>query len=239
MTVSLFSARANESAHVLSDMCARVALGDVTILSRFGSRASVGGLAPGVAKWNSLLKPGWLVVATNVATQTRVELGFIEEDAAPRQLTDVALADGLYEIEVWSADFFWCCVRTEKVATLYATIVGGGSTIVGLPAIRNLRSNVSGARSRIRWEIVEDYAPTLTGFGVWYSAITPVVVTGPPDEVIPFRDGVGAYFAYRTHTAPEYAAVASINATEQGVESEVLMNWELVAEDSPPDQVAL
>jgi hypothetical protein len=178
---------------------------------------------------------GKTIYARNVATDVVTKLGFLPEGATT--IVDAALADGTYEFEVRTSNAWWQEARSRVRFT--AEIVGGVLAFQSIPHIENLRIVItSDFKTQIRWNIPDVVLPATLQFGIWRSATTPVVVTGPPDEIVQAYDGIGAYRKTVTQTASEYFAVAAYTDTDQGLESEVYSPWSLTPPASPSDQYA-
>jgi len=193
---------------------------------------------PSPARHDCLVKPGWDIYARDAATCAETFLGFIPEDASPKELLDVPLPDGVYEIEARPSQYFWNECRGRKIVTLVAGTVGGGGTTTGLPVIQKLRREIVLGTSRIKWKVTEEYAPGAFDFGAWFSPTSPVDTSGPPDQTVAYFAGVGDYQTTRQQTGDEYVAVAAITDIEQGPVDELFMPWSTAAPPSPADQYA-
>lgn len=168
--------------------------------------------------------------SSNVVTN----LGFIKA-GDPLVLTDVPLADGDYELEVRPTGTYWNEVRGKKL--LSVTITSGVIGFQGVPFIQNLLSLIlRNFDTRIVWDVAEEFNLTGITFGVWLSASSPVVVTGPPDFEVNAIEGIGRYSIDITQTIPQFVAVAAFSATDQATESEISLPWDTVAPESPKDQ---
>ena len=86
-------------------------------------------------QFHEIYPAGWYIVARNVATDVETELGFIAEGATT--LTDVALADGTYEVEARASSLFWDDARSGKRVTI--VVVAGVIGSQGYPIIDYLR----------------------------------------------------------------------------------------------------
>lgn len=193
---------------------------------------------PSPSRHDSLVQTGWAIYARDANTSAETFLGFIPEDASPKELLDVSLPDGVYEIEARPSQYFWNECRGRKVVTLVGGTVGGGTTTTGLPVIQNLRREIVSGISRIKWKVTEEYAPGAFDFGVWFSPTTPVDTSGAPDQTVSYFAGVGDYQFSHQQTGDEYLAVAAFTPTEQGPAVELYMPWSTFAPDSPSDQYA-
>lgn len=173
------------------------------------------------------------IYARNTVTDVTTFLGFIAE--GDTTLTDVALADGSYEIEVRTSNDFWDEARSKIRFTVQIT--SGVIEFQDIPNIENLRTLITnGFGTQIRFNIPDVSFPADLQFGVWSSATSPVDVSGTPDEVIDAFEGVGAYRKTVTQTVDLFYAVAAFTDTDQGVASEVFQEWDLTLPSSPPDQ---
>jgi hypothetical protein len=204
------------------------------LASRFGSHALI--QTRQMARANSFVKPGWSIFVRDTGTSEEAFLGFIDEDANPKELLDVPLSDGVYEIEVRPHQYFWENCRGRKITTL---VVGSGSIgSTGLPVIQDLTQEIVSFASRIKWKITEEYAPGAFQFGLWFSPSTPVDTSGPPDQIVGYSSGIGEYQYTHNQTTSEYVAVAAFTATETGPVSELYLPWSNVVPRSPDDQFA-
>jgi len=170
---------------------------------------------------------GNTVFARNTVTDVITNLGFINEDDA-QVIVDAPLADGSYSIEVRPSGTLWREARTKQI--LSVTITAGVVEFTGIPAIKNLDSLIlNNFNTRVIWQVGDEYNLQDITFGLWRSAISPVVVTGPPDETVAAINGSGTYFIDITQTAAEFVAVAAIGLSDQGPESEIALAFDTVA----------
>ncbi|GEM_PF-2302232 len=222
------------AARVLSRLTSRI---ELTVLtpSRLDALLAAMAARQGV-RLDSLTLKGWDIWATDTATEEAVLLGFIAGDADPKELADIALADGVYEIEARPSEWFWPGARSARVATLITDPDGGGGPITGLPVIQNLRRELVAFKSRIRWDVVNEQSSEAFKFGLWFGPTSPVDTSGSPDAFVSYRAGKGAYEVTRTQVATEYVAVAAFTPDQLGEVAELLMPWDLVAPDSPVAQ---
>ncbi|GEM_PF-1081746 len=210
---------------------------DALVPARFGALGRVEGIVP--ARHNALVPPGWALYARNADTGEVVRLGFIPADAEPKQLADVPLADGVWEIEVRPAEWYWEECRGRNVLTLIAGEAGGGGDpLQGLPAIQNLRREIVSFQTVIKWNVVAEYEPGAFRFGLWFGPASPVDTSGPPDQTVAYAAGQGEYQTARAQTVPEHVAVAACADTEQGPAAEIFLDWDIVAPESPGNQHA-
>jgi hypothetical protein len=208
---------------------------DGAVAGRFESHGRVEGMQP--ARYGALVLPGWAVYARDTATGVAVRLGFIPADADPKELADVPLPDGVYEIEVRPSEWYWDECRGRKVITLLAgEIGGGGEPVQGLPVIQNLRREIVGFTSVIKWNVVAEGTSAEFQFGLWFGTTSPVDTSGPPHQTVDFATGQGEYQATRAQTASECVAVAAFTSTEQGSAAELLIDWDTMTPISPPNQ---
>lgn len=193
---------------------------------------------PSPARHDALVKTGWAIYARDAETSAETFLGFIPEDTDPKELVDVPLPDGVWEIEARPSQYFWDECRGRKVVTLVTDPGGGGGPVSGLPAIQNLRREIVAFQSIVKWKVTEEYAPGAFDFGLWFSPTSPVDTSGPPDATVAYVAGTGDYQATRQQTASEYVAVAAFTDTEVGPVAELFMPWSTSAPQSPADQYA-
>lgn len=205
------------------------------VVDRFESHGVVQTGIP--SRHDALVRPGWALYARETSTSTETFLGFIPAESAVREIVDVPLPDGVYEIEVRPSEFYWEEARGRKVVTLIAGSGGGEPPVTGLPAIQNLRHELVGFTSVIHWNIAAEQAPDDFQFGVWFSTTSPVDTSGTPDQVVPATQGVGAYQITHQQSAAEFVAVAAYTATEMGAVAEIALPWDDLPPISPLDQV--
>lgn len=187
-----------------------------------------------LASQNRVLQTGNRVIyARNAVTGAITKLGEIAEGATT--LVDAVLADGFYDIEVRSSGNFWDETRPRVVFSI--EISGGVIAAQDVPTIRLLTAEITRAFStKLRWEIPDSAFTEGLKFGIWRSAITPVVVTGPPDFETLAYESLGKYSFILQQTADEYFAVAAILGGDQGAEAEVFQAWDVTPPASPDNQ---
>lgn len=244
-----FDARAGMIARAVARFSMR-ALQALVVPSRFEirevknlivpSRFSVQGRseAASASRRDALVLPGWSVYARDTATDQALFLGFIPSDADPKEIVDVPIPDGVYEIEVRPSEWFWQECRGRKVVTLITDPSGGGGPASGLPVIQNLRREIVSFQSVVKWNVAAELAPEAFEFGLWFGPTSPVDTSGPPNQTMPYVAGQGAYQITRAQTAAEYVAVAAFTATERGEVAEIFLPWDTVAPESPSNQYA-
>lgn len=246
---SRFDARAGMNTRAVARFSMRV-LQNLTVPARFEVRQITNLIVPGrfsvqgrseaasAARHDALVLPGWSIYARDTATNAAVFLGFIPADADPKQLVDVPIPDGVYEIEVRPSQWYWSEARGRKVVTLVTDPAGGGGPVSGLPVIQNLRREIVGFQSLIQWDVAAEHAPGAFEFGLWFSPTSPVDTSGPPDQTMAYVAGQGAYQIVRAQTASEYVAVAAFTTTQRGDVAELFLLWDMVVPQSPANQFA-
>jgi hypothetical protein len=122
--------------------------------------------------------------------------------------------------------------------TLVTDPGGGGGPVSGLAAIQNLRREIVGFQTVLKWSIAAEYAPGAFEFGLWFGPTSPVDTSGPPAQSVPYVAGQGEYETVRAQTAAEYVAVAAFTATQRGDVAELFLPWDSVAPESPANQFA-
>jgi hypothetical protein len=244
-----FDLRAGVNARSVARFSIR-ALQDLQVPARFEVRQVMNFVVPArfsvqgrseaavAARHDALVLPGWSIYARDTVTNAATFLGFIPADADPKELVDVPIPDGVWEIEVRPSQWYWSEARGRKVVTLVTDPAGGGGPVSGLPVIQNLCREIVGFQSLIRWDVAAEQAPGAFEFGLWFGAISPVDTSGPPDQTVPYVAGQGAYQVSRAQTASEYVAVAGFTATERGEVAELFLPWDATAPESPPNQFA-
>ena len=188
-----------------------------------------------VALNNVFVEMNSTVYATNAATDVTTKLGTLL--AGQTVLTDVALADGFYNLEVRKSDNFYDEVRSRVLFPL--EIAAGVIKSQGIPNISELSAEITrGFKTKLRWAIPDSAFSAGLKFGIWRSATSPVVITGAPDFEVLAYDGLGKYSFNVTQIANEFFAVAAILGSDKGNAKEVLSVWSLTAPSSPSDQFA-
>ncbi|MCL2646101.1 MAG: PPC domain-containing protein [Phycisphaerales bacterium] len=205
---------------------------DVT--SRFDMRCITHNVAP--SRHHAFLREGWTIYACNTQNNQRTCLGFIPAEDQLRQLTDMPLADGVYEIEIVASHAFWDSARSRQRLTL---ITGETVPLLGLPAIQNLRRELTHFATVIRWSVAADAIADDLQFGVWFGVSSPVDTARDPDQLIPLFPGVGNYQTTRFQTVSEHIAVAVLGPSDRGPVAELPLPWESTPPDSPREQLAL
>lgn len=173
------------------------------------------------------------IYALNTETQVESFLGTLLDGQTT--LVDVSLADGFYNIEVRSSANFYKETRSRILFPV--EIVAGVIASQGVPSIDDLTSEITNAFSRkLRWSIPDVAYQDGLKFGIWRSASSPVVVTGPPDFEVQAFEGWGKYSKFFTQTVDEFYAVAAIVGSDQGPESEIFAEWDLTPPNPPANQ---
>ena len=146
----------------------------------------------------------------------------------------VAIADGEYRLEVRSSADLWVDSRNNSSFSLI--ISGGEITLASsLPTITSL---TAGRTSSTTINIVISGYATDSNIGLWFSPITPVVVTGTPDIEIEVLENITTYSYNYAQTAAEYVAVACLTDTETGISDELYLPLIPSTVTSPEDQFA-
>lgn len=115
---------------------------------------------------------------------------------------------------------------------------GPGDPPAGLPVIQNLRREIAGGASIIKWNIAAEVSPEAFDFGLWFGSASPVDTSGPPDQIVPHYSGQGEYQVLHAQTSPQVVAVAAFTPTMRGMVAELDLPWDTTAPVSPPDQFA-
>jgi hypothetical protein len=206
------------------------------VASRFNSQ--VRSSAGSIARHQALTLPGWTIWARNTATGQSTPLGFLPADTPAPQLFDVPLPDGIFEIEVRPSQWLWPDCRGRRVMTLI-TGNGPGDPPAGLPVIQNLRREIVGGTSIIKWNVAAEASPEAFDFGLWFASTSPVDTSGPPDQIVPYYTAQGEYQVLHAQTSPEAVAVMAFAPTTQGAVAELDLPWDTTSPVSPPDQLAV
>ncbi len=190
----------------------------------------------------AMTRPGWSLHARDTATGQTTDLGFIDSereasppgDAPAKELTNIPLPDGIYEIEVRPHALLWPDTRSRPVITLTASDQGGGNT--GLPVIQNLHRTIEDGFSIIRWQVAEEANHAGLAFGIWFDVSQPVDTNRPPDRLVAYYPQIGSYRTSYAQTADSAVAIAAIVGTEKGEVAEAALPWSLTPPTSPPNQ---
>ncbi len=177
----------------------------------------------------SLVRPGWRIMARNLSTEETIELGFIDFDARDRALTDIWLPDGEYEISVLTSSLFWQDAHAGQVRTI---TLPTGENGMSFPTIYNLRSAVAGGVTGIYWSASHSEIDECV-FGIWYSSETPVDTNRTPDATVWYNSSMTEFQTAFAQQEPQYVAVAAMNVGENreiGKVHELFLDWS----DRPP-----
>lgn len=230
---SSFLINANQTVLILSRFEIIKEPVSIVNVSQFSSRANQSMVNSAFSR--AFTNTGRTLFARNTDTDVITELGFIPEGQTT--LTDVALADGFYEVEVRTSNDFWQEARSKVRFTIQIT--SGVIEFQGLPNIENLRTVITnGFGTSIRFNIPNVNLGGGFEFGIWSSATSPVDVSGVPDEIIVAFEGTGSYRKTVTQTTSLFYAVAAFDDIDQGIASEVFQEWDLTAPNAPSDQFA-
>ncbi|GHT46372.1 hypothetical protein FACS189454_07420 [Planctomycetales bacterium] len=118
----------------------------------------------------AFVRPGWKLLAKNIITDERFELGFIEADTSELVLPDVFLPNGGYEISVLTSSLFW---KDAYAPTGHFLNVCDDNECLALPQIYHLRSSVSRGRTTVQWSATPSGDEDCL-FMLWYSSDVPV-----------------------------------------------------------------
>jgi len=195
-------------------------------ISRFDARGSYE--ATLASRTDSLTEAGFAFYARNVATDVASFLGF----SADGTLTDIALANGTYEIEARTNRNLWEDARARKVTTV--VVAAGVVSTSGLPAIQNLAREITSEESVIEWNISEEYSTTGVSFGLWFADAAGTSIIGDPDVTVGHLGIItNDYVHTYTQTANKYVTVAAMIDTTRGPSTELYMAWDTSTPDSP------
>ena len=186
----------------------------------------------------SLVCPGWSILARNINTENVRQLGFIHADSHDRSLADIDLPDGEYEIFVRTSSHYWLDAFDHRIRTV---VIGEEEEIVPLPSIYNLRSVVQNGVRIIQWSAGRSEALDCL-FGVWYSSESPVDTDRPPDATIWYSAAMTEYQTSFDQNAPAFVAVAAIqpgNESRRGKFHELHLHWDTTIPGAPDDVIVL
>jgi len=188
--------------------------------------------------WQAFVRPGWRVLARNIATDESHDLGFIDADMPERSLANILLPDGEYEISVLTSSLFWQDCSDQTVRTIS---VRPNTPVSPLPLVYNLRSSVGEGMTTIRWSANHSEVTDCV-FGVWYAPDSPVDVTRPPNDTVWYSNTMTEYQTSFQQNAPAYVAVAPIRTGDQsevGIVKELYLDWNNVPPRAPDDVLIL
>jgi len=188
--------------------------------------------------WQSFVRPGWRVLARNIATDESHDLGFIDAESPERSLSNILLPDGEYEISVLTSSLFWkdCFDRTIRTISVRPNV-----TVSPLPLVYNLRSSIGEGMTTIRWSANHSEVTDCV-FGIWYSPDSPVDTARPPDNTVWYSNTMTEYQTSFQQNAPAYVAVAPIRTGDQseiGVVKELYLDWNNIPPRAPDDVMLL
>jgi len=188
--------------------------------------------------WQAFVRPGWRVLARNIATDESHDLGFIDADNSERSLSNILLPDGEYEISVLTSSLFWKDCSAQTIRTIS---VRPNTPVSPLPLVYNLRSSVGEGMTTIRWSANHSEVTDCV-FGVWYVPDSPVDVTRPPDDTVWYSNTMTEYQTSFQQNAPAYVAVAPIRTGDQseiGIVKELYLDWNNTPPRAPDDVLIL
>lgn len=186
----------------------------------------------------SLVRPGWRILARNIDSNTVFDLGFIDADRVDHSLNDIDLPDGRYEISVLTSSLFWKDAADHQTRII---TVGADEEITPLPTIFNFRSSVQLGATTIRWSATQSELDDCV-FGVWFSSESPVPTDGPPDATIWYSPSMTEYQTSLEQREPAWVAVAAIrpgNDAVKGKVQELFLAWNNTPPRAPDDVVIL
>ncbi|GHT38062.1 hypothetical protein FACS189427_11870 [Planctomycetales bacterium] len=187
----------------------------------------------------SLVRPGWKILARNLLTDECFDMGFIDADSSDHSLTNVFLPDGDYEVSVLTSSLFWNDCADRSVRTI---AVRDDIEITPLPVIYNLRSSISQGTTTIQWSANQSGIDDCV-FGLWYSSESPVDTNRPPDETVWYFPTQSEYMATFQQHEKTYLAVAAMrtgntvtgNESDLGNIHELFLDWNNIPPHSPDD----
>ena len=175
----------------------------------------------------SLVHAGWRILARNIETHEVTEIGFIDADSKTKELTDIELPDGVYEISVLTSSLFWKDAHDHKFVTI--TVCKDMETIT-LPMIYNLRSVVQLGTTHIKWSATQSDVTDCT-FGLWFSESSSVDTQREPDQTVFYSSQMTEYSTTFSQRESCYVAIAAMRETETGKVHEMFLGW---STDKPP-----
>jgi hypothetical protein len=184
----------------------------------------------------SLVRSGWKIIARNILTGEKQELGFIDTENQDKDLIDIFLPNGDYEISVLTSSLFWqdCFERVVRTITIRDNV-----EVSSLPVIYNLRSSVSQTVTTISWSANQSEVADCV-FGVWYSNESPVNTNRPPDKTVWYFPTQTEYQTTLQQHEKLFTVVASMrtgNESELGNIQELLLDWTTIPPHAPDDVV--
>jgi len=187
--------------------------------------------AQSVAKRTNFVEELFDLYATEETLQIETFLG--QTDGT---LVDVALDDGIYQIEARPYKNQWSAVRCGKLLTVE---ISGGIiiSVIGLPPIDGEFSNertVFG--TDIYWTWAEGFGITdPTKFGLWFGASSPVDTSGAPDIEVAARPAQSLTSYRRNQTLEEYVAIIAMDDLDnKGQQTDLLLPLPATIPTSPP-----
>lgn len=171
----------------------------------------------------------------DVTTAPEVYLGFVAEGGGT--LVGVSLPDGERILEVRTSRWFWEGCRGARRFVVNASS-GTPIEVQTLPVISGLTATMYDGLTEVAFTASTGYGFTDVQFQVFYSATSPVPVTGTPDGLIPYLEGRGAYRITLPIDAAGYVAVRAVAGLEIGsaTESAIVI---VGVPASPADQDAI
>lgn len=149
-------------------------------------------------------------------------------------LTDIALADGDYEVEVRPMGNFYRNTVVKQRIRINCDAGGSGVTEL-FPLIYDLVSVIDNRQTCISWSIKPQLVSNTTKIGVWFGATSGIDISGDPD--VSFSIGALLTYQYKFRQAVnQWVAVACYDGVDRGTKSEIELVWSTTLPDAPDFQ---
>jgi len=177
-------------------------------------------------------KLGYFCYAKNTATNVETYLGFIAYDASPKQLINLVLADGTYDIIVRMSGYIWREVEYYKRCRI--KITGGVAKNIKPVYVSNGGYLQDEDEAIIEFDYLEQLGATEpTQFGIWIGAASPVDTSGAPDYTIN-NLGNQKYRVRVSYTVAQVVAIRSVDVDgNKGEQLEITLPVPATTPDSP------
>jgi hypothetical protein len=106
---------------------------------------------------------------------------------------------------------------------------GPGDPPAGLPVIQNLRREIVGGASIIKWNVVAEASPDAFDFGLWFGPTSPVDASGTPDQIVPYYAGQEDYQVVHMQFASEVVVVMAFTPATRSAVAELDMPWDMAS----------
>jgi hypothetical protein len=230
LTQSMTS-RANRNAMFMQDVGARAKRA-----SFLAARLRAAGMRESILRQDlhAFAREGYRLFAVDLATGDETYIGFLPANG-PLTLSDVAIADGDYEIRVRADGCYW---RDARYATAFPMTIEGGEIAAPLPALTGLKYS-RGESVLISWSwLASGGTQTPQDFALWTATSLPVDTSGEPDQVVPVLAPGGYSTTIPDSTETRHVAVRARRDGKTGPVSTITIPAPEIPVESPDNQTS-